>query len=497
MSEQTPRQANVEQTTTTAAAPVAPSEPPAAAAQPAVAAEPSQAPVAKPPVDLDDPKTLTDEDFINYYQFRRFAPGVSNPTKHLQEADQKLMNGQFWEAHKMVRESLENAMFDSKWLIGTDSNPVTPETIKNADQFVRTCAKRFLELEVERARRIRRGEKDGVLPRETFSREEAIRDDEKMKPGSRSETNLMFQMTFATRYLLNGQYKKAVDHYALIVTTVMSNAARGCGGVAETLCLTLSFHIIALSIRNQVRQFQWIQHIIDNESPDVLNESDPVLRKIMVDRGMVEYFFSPASTYARHIRKYLLRFIDAKDRPRAIALCKRYLTLQRCYDREDWADLPVKIQKTEQLLKQLEYGSLEDLTNVEQALRVSVSLEANPGTASPRPQTPVSAFNYAEFIQENMPGEELPETFNPKGTIANFCNADGIEPQFVECKLCNDYCMTVPKIVPSAGFIAGMAISGILAPFVIGLVPFAILSVKQPLHYVQHYCSQCSAPIEL
>ena len=251
--------------------------------------------------------------------------------------------------------------------------------------------------------------------------------------------------------------------------------------------------LIAVYLEHQIRLFK---HILEHEDDDILCASDPILKRIMFDKGLVQNFQGLDSAHARHIRKYLLRFIDLKDRERAIRLCKRYLTIQENYRSDDWTDLPAKIQQTKQLLNELQYGSLENLKNVEQTLRVSVSVDASPGTISPRPPTPSGpGFNMAAFMQEQLPGEEPQAILNPKVTIANYASAEGVESLFAECKSCGEVMSTVPKLVPSAGFIVGMAISGILAPFVIGLIPFTYLAVKKPCHYVQHYCSLCSAPV--
>lgn len=59
---------------------------------------------AKPSVDLDSPDTLTDEDYIKFFQLNLEADGTENLDEHLDKADQKLAEGKFWEAHKMVRE---------------------------------------------------------------------------------------------------------------------------------------------------------------------------------------------------------------------------------------------------------------------------------------------------------------------------------------------------------------------------------------------------------
>lgn len=353
------------------------------------------------------------------------------------------------------------------------------------------CIGSFFELEVQRAQRIRRGEKDGVLPRDTLDREEAVRIYEKKREESRHPDSLICRMTMAARYLFHERYNDAINQFS----TLLEFCASGSGPGTQYISLLVSLHTIAATLKFEARQFRLIQYILDNEGDDIMNDSDPILQSIMVDRGFVACFSTFMANHARHIRKYMLRAIDAKDRERAVKLCKRYLTLQKCYDTDDWADLPVKIQQTEELLRKLEFGSLDDLKNVEQTLRVSVSIEASPGTASLRPAT-APAFDYAEFLQEKLPGHDLQRDFNLQSSIANLIDAEGIKARLVECEECDDFIVTVPKLVPSSGFIAGMAISGLFVPFLVGIIPLSILAVNRPCHYVQHYCSQCNAPVD-
>jgi hypothetical protein len=236
--------------------------------------------------------------------------------------------------------------------------------------------------------------------------------------------------------------------------------------------------------------------VLTCEGDLTFQEPDPVLQKILVERA-IRYHTGQPADHARFIRKYLMIFIEMGDRERAIRLCKRYLSIQKSYIDNDWPDLSQKIQQTEALLYQLQFGSLDDFKNLEKSLRVSVSLTAPDGSKSPRPQSPANQpFDYDAFMKEKMPGKEFAKKILPEGKLASLQNADGTTPIFRECIECGELMLSKPKLVPSAGYITAMAFSGMLVPFVVGIIPFAILATKRPCQNVQHYCSECGKPID-
>lgn len=179
----------------------------------------------------------------------------------------------------------------------------------------------------------------------------------------------------------------------------------------------------------------------------------------------------------------------------AKAYCKRFVSLQKAALTVEinWPNLVATTATTEALLK--EFDMVARFYPAEpNSVRVSMSVSSTPAPASD-PRAYMALLT--EFEQSSMP---LPDpVIDMKQSailpITNYATESSSRTLFTCCRHCGSLVFAEPKLVPSAGYKAGIACSIGLIPFGIGIVSLVSLMAAKPCHYVQYHCMKCTRKI--
>lgn len=371
-----------------------------------------------------DPENLTEEDFACFSKWH-FLDKLEEDQldEKLEEAQQAYSSGQFWIAHKIVRECVIYTFMQS--IIGGGET----------DQFAH-CRHVFVQLQLERAIRIKGGEPDGVLPRKEKSLEQAKEQLEVCR--DIHPDYFLYHVPASVRLIQKGEYEEGSKLASLLYFIYYEFMDYHGGVLEEYVRLEQDWWYILYNVainhflELERSHFNLIQHILEHEDEDILCESNPDLGRLMVDLGLIEQFTRPMWVHARNTRIALLQFIEDGDQEIAIKFCKRYLSIQKCYKMDlfgharsalykwysgadltkpinlrdvvrecrqimsqqetDWTDLPAKIKLTECLLEKLEQGKLQEIRDAQKI--VEGSAECHPTVDS----------NLCAFFEDQIPG---------------------------------------------------------------------------------------------
>lgn len=281
------------------------------------------------------------EDLVAMFQWRNVMDGMEDHDKvlaHRNKAMASRKSGNIWEYYKGIRECFEGCCY---YHHGT-----------MAEECLMAC---YFEAEVERAVKLKYGMVDKELPRFCGDYEEAVKKAREHEECLRDKESLYYKITVAIKLVNQGKYKEAFEFIKS-----KSDGSFIVGGVIENQADMINAYKSSIETVFRMNRFRnLITFIANNETEDILEHPDSQLVSILSYN--LDIAFYAYTEYAEKVYNELCQRIIARERERAVVLCKRYLSVQKCSGEVDGIGSQDSITGTERLLKHLMNRPMEEL----------------------------------------------------------------------------------------------------------------------------------------
>ena len=241
-----------------------------------------------------------------------------------------------------------------------------------------------------------------------------------------------------------------------------------------------------------------IEAIYENEK-DPFEIEDVGTRNILLNQGLVCHGFDIIG-HAFIVRSSIINYAEENKLEAAIACTARYANiLQTCDDLGSeyayWPGLKATMASTEKLNQALQ-KALAAQQSSSDAKQVNVSFKSGSETSLVI-SSPTNLIDAMAELKAAL--EEFKRTLIPESTVSALPKTTSKpDPKGIvmDCPICFNHIITVPKMTPGCGYMMGVACSGILTPILIGFVPFFILLATKPCHYAEHFCPNCGKQVQ-
>lgn len=426
-------------------------------------------------------------------------------------AAEELAAGHFWEGHRFVRQATEAAYVT--YFVPTMADL---ESEQEHNTFLRIF-RHYCELEVQRHQREDRD--TGELPREhCMTREEAEKEADQLI----SDKSVHRLSVIAVRLVLAIAQENWSDANQLgnIIMNkgkeamVHADSTNDTEAKSEAMKEAAQFNVIALTLvgatswggREASRRSLWNSiWKLEGIANPLDAGGDPELQRILVDVGLIQTGLA-LFNHAMILRKSIIGYFEAGDRLRAWTICKRFMSLLKaCQDPVNewfmhWPNLDQVVAVTESMLFTLSQplATPQVIQEVESEFKVSVSMmPASPVPGQLRPPTdqlttvPGTRYSPADFKGLLVPGEEEEEQAQDSIPPSHL-QAMNLSSMKVVCEHCGWSVETQVELVPTTCYMVSVAVSAVLIPVLVGIIPFGVLLVLKPCHEVQHSCPRCN-----
>lgn len=218
--------------------------------------------------------------------------------------------------------------------------------------------------------------------------------------------------------------------------------------------------------------------------------SDEVARRVTVGTCLRSQRFSYLNQVYL-VKDAVIKLIDLGYYSSARECCKRYLSLVKAATamNAEWSNESAK-ESTKVLLENFD-KVCRSVRASQNAINVSMTMASK---SKDEVDTSVYEAMLSSFKKSSLPSPDrlisLATAFPT--SLTDFSPAPSKDHIFAYCPSCTGFQNAEARLVPTAGYQAGIACSIGLLPFVIGIVPLVALLAAKPCHDVKYCCLKCS-----